>query len=253
MIDFHTHILPNIDDGSKSFEESLELIKEAKEAGFEGIISTSHYIEGYYETTNADREKLLNSLKEKEDVELHIGSEVYLTEKIIDLLKEGKASTINNSCYVLFELPINEKMINYKDIVFKMVSTGFIPILAHPERYSFVQKDPNNVKELIELGVLMQCNFGSFIGMYGKKAEIIAKKMLENDMVHFLGSDVHRQNTIYKKIPNIINKIESLIGSEKLSKITEINPSFVLNNKKIDISDPKSIELSFFDTLKTRL
>jgi len=102
----------------------------------------------------------------------------------------------------------------------------------------------------------MQANYGSIIGLYGKKAQIIVKKLLQNNMVHFLGSDVHRQNTIYPKIPQILTILNSIISTEKLEELTTINPKFVLQNKRIDIDEPQEIKFSFKEkiimTLKNR-
>lgn len=90
----------------------------------------------------------------------------------------------------------------------------------------------------------MQCNYGSIIGQYGKKAQIIVKKIYENNMVHFLGTDVHKQNTIYERIPEILPQISEIIGEEKLKEITTMNAQKVLENKRIDIDEPKQIKLS---------
>jgi protein-tyrosine phosphatase len=249
MIDIHTHILPNIDDGSRSIEETFNLIKEAKNAGFDGIVSTSHYMEGYYETDEPEREFCINAIyknlqTQNIDINLYLGNEIYMSENIIKLLQEGKASTINNTSYVLFELPLNAEPLNLYDVVYDMLQQKVVPILAHPERYSFVQKDPDLINDLIEKGVLMQANYGSIIGQYGEKAKIIVKKFFESNMIHFLGSDVHRLNTIYPKIPKILPVIEKIIGKEKLEELTTTNPKLVLNNKKIEIEEPYKIELT---------
>ena len=181
MIDFHSHILPNIDDGSRSIEETFNLIKEAESVGFEAIISTSHYIEGYYETNTPEREVWINAiyenLKNKDiSIKLYLGNEIYLSENIMELLENAKASTINDTSYVLFELPMNNEPLNLYNIIYEMMQNKLVPVLAHPERYSFVQKDPELIYDLIEKGVLMQCNYGSIIGQYGEKARIIANQ-----------------------------------------------------------------------------
>ena len=249
MIDLHSHILPNIDDGSRSIEETFNLIKEAKNVGFDAIISTSHYMENYYETDTPEREVWVNAIYENLqakniDIRLYLGNEIYLSENIIKLLEEGKASTINDTSYVLFEMPLNAEPLNLYDIVYQMLQCKLVPILAHPERYSFVQKDPELIYDLIQKGVLMQANYGSIIGQYGEKAKIIVKKFFENNMIHFLGSDVHRQNTIYPKIPQILVELNSLIGEEKLEELTTTNPSLVLKNKRINTDEPIPVELS---------
>lgn len=251
MIDMHSHILPNIDDGSKNIEQSLQLLKEASDAGFTDIVSTSHYLEGYYEEDVEKRKELLNILIDSSNtnLKLHLGSEIYISEKIIELIRENKASTINNSRYVLFELPMNNNVLYLKDIIFTLIENDFIPIIAHPERYSFVQKNPSMLVELIQMGVLFQSNYGSIVGYYGKDAEKTVKILLKNNLVHFLGSDVHRPNTIYKMMPNILKKLEKLIGKEKLYEISTYNPSMILQDYNIDVNYPQNIKLSFWDKI----
>lgn len=254
MIDLHTHILPNIDDGARSIEETLCLMQEAESVGFEAVIATSHYIEGYYETDVLEREVWINAIYKKLQEEniklkLYLGSEIYLSENIIQLLEKGKASTINDTSYILFEMPLNIEPLNLYNVVYEMIQYKLTPILAHPERYLFVQQDPELIYDLIEKGVLMQSNYASIIGYYGPKAQIIVKNLLQNNMVHFLGSDVHRKNTIYPKIPQILGILTEMIGKEKLEKLTTINPKLALQNKRIDIEQPNKIEL----TLKEKI
>lgn len=249
MIDFHTHILPNIDDGSKSVEETFNLIKEAESVGFDSIISTSHYIENYYEIPVEERQEWINALsgaleKEKINVDLYLGNEVYFSENIIKLLNENKIAKMNNSKYMLFEFAMNIKPINIYDVIYELIQNKITPILAHPERYRFVQQDPTLIYELLDTGVLMQTNYASIIGWYGEKAEILAKKFLESNMISFLGTDVHKQNTIYPKIPEILKKLEEIIGKEKLYELTTLNPKKVLQNEEVENPEPKEFKYS---------
>lgn len=254
MIDFHTHIIPNIDDGSRSIEETFNLIKEAKEVGFDGIVLTSHYIENYYETDAPERDVWVKAISDNLkstgiETDLYLANEIYLSENMMNLLIEGKASTINNSSYVLFEMPLNVEPMNLYDVIYSLQENKIIPVLAHPERYSFVQKEPELINDLIEKGVLMQANYGSILGQYGEKAEIIVRKFFEANMIHFLGSDVHRQNTIYKRIPKALNEIRDIVGAEKLEELTTKNPMLALNNKRIQVEEPDEVKL----TLKEKL
>ena len=258
MIDIHAHILPNIDDGAINIEETMNLLKEAQDAGFTTVVATSHYMEGYYETAVAERELLLNAVKQKLrqynlNLELFLGNEIYLSENTIQLLEERKASSINDTNYVLFEMPLRVEPINLYDVIYDMIQYKLVPILAHPERYTFIQKDPELIYDLIDLGVLMQANYASIIGYYGEKAQIIVKKLLECNMVHFLGSDVHRQNTIYPKMPSILSEIEQIVGAEKLEQLTTKNPELVIQNKRIKIEEPNNIELTFKEKLILKL
>lgn len=254
MIDFHTHIIPNIDDGARNIEETCKLIQEAKAEGFKGIILTPHYRENYFETNipeiNVWLKVIEDNLKEKGiDIDLYLGNEIYFTENIMELLINGKASTINNTCYVLFEMPLDIEPENLYNVIYSLKENKLIPILAHPERYKFVQKEPELINDLIDNGVLMQANYGSILGQYGEKAEIIVRKFLENKMIHFLGSDVHRKGTTYKATQHAIEEIKDIIGEEELEKLTTTNPMLVLQNKKIEIEEPEEAILTFKEKL----
>ena len=130
-----------------------------------------------------------------------------------------------------------------------MQQNKIVPVLAHPERYVYVQKEPELLYDLVEKGVLIQANYGSIIGQYGNKAQMIVRKMFENNLVHFLGTDVHREKTIYKLIPEILEEIESIIGKERLEELTSINPKLALLNKRIDIRTPIEFKLNFKEKL----
>lgn len=180
---------------------------------------------------------------------IYLGNEIYLSENMIDLVKQNKAVTLNGTKYILFEIPLNGRQIGLLDMVYECLQNKLIPILAHPERYTVIQQNPNLIYELIEKGVLMQGNFGSVIGQYGKKPQIIIKKLLENNMIHFLGSDVHRMKTVYLKMPQILAKLNQLIGEEKLKKLTTTNPRLVLANEKIQIEAPTEIKFSIIEKM----
>ncbi len=235
MIDFHSHILPEIDDGSRNLEQSISMINEAKEVGFTKIISTSHYMENYYECDVEKRKQLIKQLQgEVQDIELYLGNEIYITNNIIELLKNGKASSINNTRYVLFEFPlITTKPMNDKEVIYRLVENGYIPIIAHPERYPFIQENPEYLFELEDMGALFQANYGSIIGMYGLKAKRTLKILLRNNLISFFGSDVHRPEQVYNKIPKIVKKLKKIISDEEFEEFTETNPQKVLNNEEI--------------------
>lgn len=234
MIDFHSHILPGIDDGSRSYDETVKLLLEAKEIGFKKIISTSHYAIDCYETPEYKRKELVEQLNlENRFPEIVLGSEIFLTYNILDLLKEYNASTINGTNYILFELPLRNHFMNLKDLIIKLKENDYRLILAHPERYSMVQNNFNLLYELKELGVLLQSNYGSILGIYGGTAKKTLKKMLKEDLVDFLGSDVHRGNTIYPKVPKAIQKISKYISEEKLEELINSNAAKILNGENI--------------------
>lgn len=235
MIDFHSHILPGIDDGAKNLEQSIAMVNEAKKVGFTKIISTSHYMENYYECNEKNRKELLEQVqKNVNGIELCLGNEIYITNNIIELLQNGQASSINGTKYVLFEFPlITTRPMNDKEVIYRLVENGYIPIIAHPERYPFIQENPDYLFELEEMGALFQANYGSIIGMYGLKAKKTLKILLKNNLISFFGSDVHRPEQVYNKMPKIIKKLKKIISNEEFEEFTEINPEKVLKNENI--------------------
>lgn len=235
MIDFHSHILPGIDDGSKNLEQSIAMVNEAKKVGFTKIISTSHYMENYYECNEKNRKELLEQVqKNMNGIELCLGNEIYITNNIIELLQNGQASSINWTKYVLFEFPlITTRPMNDKEVIYRLVENGYIPIIAHPERYPFIQENPDYLFELEEMGALFQANYGSIIGMYGLKAKKTLKILLKNNLISFFGSDAHRPEQVYNKMPKIIKKLKKIISNEEFEEFTEINPERVLKNENI--------------------
>lgn len=239
MIDIHTHIIPNIDDGSKSVEETFKLINEAKEAGFTDIILTPHYITNYYETPGAEvkfwTESLQRIVNEKNlDVQLHSGMEIYIFEELSDLVKKGTVITLANSKYILIEFPMNTTMRNVDEILFIMRNMGYKIIIAHPERYKCIQGNIEYAMRLVEEGCMLQSNYGSIVDIYGKEAKQTLKKLLKMDLVSFLGTDTHKEGTIYQMMPKIIKKLRKLISEEKLYEITTRNPRKILEKQDED-------------------
>lgn len=239
MIDMHSHILPAIDDGSRNIEESIEMIKEAKNAGFTAIVSTSHYIEESYNSSKHEREDLIKNINqileaENTDIKIYNGAEAYVSTNLNELIEKEKLPTINESKYLLMELPMHSEILYLDNIIYNLETNGIIPIIAHPERYSYVQKNPKMLQDLINKGVLFQANYGSIIGRYGKDAEKTLKRLLKSNMIHFLGTDTHRSGSVYTQMDKILKKLEKLIGKEKLELLSKTNPQKVLYNEDIN-------------------
>lgn len=237
MIDIHSHIIPNVDDGARSVEETFNILKEAQEAGFTDVILTSHFLLNYYETNAQElifwKEKLQEVLKKQgTKINLHSGMEIYITNQMEELLENKKILTLANSRYMLIELPLATNVKYFDYVVYYLEAKGIKPIIAHPERYKCVQKDPDIVEEYIEKGCLIQCNYGSIVNLYGREAEKTIKTLLKKNQVHFLGSDVHRENGTYLIVLDAIKKIRKIIGENKINEITTINPKKILQNEE---------------------
>lgn len=233
MIDLHLHILPEIDDGSSSLEESVRMAKRLSELGFKGAFCTSHYIADSpqaadNQTKNRLREKLQAEL-DKAGIKLKLlpGNEIYIDPKMVDFLTTKKATCLGGDFnarkknqHVLFELPFYAEVSYLRDIIFELKAKGLVPILAHPERYLFVQKKKEAIFEIVKLGVKLQSNYGSIVGQYGGKAKKIMKFLLKNRLVSYLGTDIHRaEGSLFLKFEKAEKKIIKLIGETEYRKI----------------------------------
>lgn len=236
MIDIHTHLIPNIDDGSNSVDYTFKAFEEAEKAGFTDIILTSHYLTDYYESKPEElcfwKDKLQEILESKnQKLKLHSGMEIYISEKLDELLKERELLTLADSKYILIELPMQTNIAYLDHIIYLLESIGMKLIIAHPERYKNVQKNPSLVEEYIEKGCLIQCNYGSILGYYGKEPKSTIKHLLKKNLVHFMATDCHKNCEIYSSIQKAIKKIEKILGKEKTYEITTSNAQKILNNE----------------------
>lgn len=255
MIDFHSHVVYDVDDGAKTLEDTVDMIKEAENAGFTDIIATPHYMENYFEKDASEIkekiEKIQQELREQKiKVNIYQGNEIYISSDIIENIKNNICTTLNDSKYVLFELPMNTKPHNIEEIVYLILADKKIPVIAHPERYDYIQKNPNSLIDLIDEGVLLQANYGSIIGQFGKDSKKTLEKLLKNNMIHFFGTDVHRKESLYLRMDKIKKELRKVISDNKIEELTTLNPKLVLENEKIEIEYPTRIKESFLEKLK---
>ena len=235
MIDLHSHILPGIDDGSPDFETSVALVSELAVGGVTEVIATPHYIEEtIYTSPRTANMKLLTTLrrhlkKAGIPVKVHLGNEIYITPDILKLLKAREISPLGKatSKYLLVELPMNGKFPNYADIFLSLIRSGYKVVLAHPERYSSFASDFDLVSELYDMGVLMQCNLGSFAGIYGKTVLKLACRLAKEKMIFALGSDIHHVRG-GKWMPAAFKKLSKFYSADELGELLEKNPKKVL-------------------------
>lgn len=256
MIDIHCHILPNVDDGSQNLEESIEMAKIAESEGITKIVNTSHYhLDFEYKMGKQLKEELdkfNNILKEKNiNVQVMLGNELYYTSDLIEKFDELEFFTINESKYILIEFSPNNFPKNIKDIIYEIKIRGFVPILAHVERYTNIQEDINIILDCIKEGALIQLNASSIIGKNGKIAEATSKNLLDNNMVHFIATDAHSSTRRRPLIREAYDYILNIYGIEVAEKLFEQNALSVISNKNIQIVEPTKYEekRSFFKRL----
>ena len=240
MKDMHSHLLPGVDDGAKTMEDTINMLLHAKSNGVTDIMLTPHYIyKSKYSSPKNINLKIFEDVKEEADkigINVYLGNEIYLSDDmdVVKVLKSKKFNTLNNSRYILVEIPMHKKVNNLKSIFFEIINLGYIPILAHPERYSAYFGDFDLFLQLRSMGVLMQVNFTSLLGDYGPKANYMAKELLKRRIVSFLGSDMHELNERkYEKIKSVMFRLRFMIGKDRLKEITEDNFFYVINNEDL--------------------
>lgn len=238
MIDIHSHILPNLDDGSDSMEMSLNIARQYVENGINKVIATPHHISG---AKNASREEILVAIEElrKElfraaiPLEVYPGNEVFVSNNIPDDIIDNKICTLNDSKYVLIELPLNNMPLYIEDLIYNLLIKGYIPIIAHPERSIDIIRDPNKVYRFIELGALAQLNILSLEGFYGSKVKHTAEILLKEGLYDFAATDTHSDRHRSPNIKKPLKRLEALTNKSYYNKLISENGQRVLDNKDI--------------------
>ena len=233
MIDIHSHVLPGVDDGAKTLTDSLDIILELSQQGVTDVIATPHYITGtFYNSTKGQNLRLLAALRQALDeagikVRVFLGNEIFIDINVADLLRQKVVSTLADSEYVLVEFSLNEEYPNYADILGNLMLLGYKVILAHPERYLIAERDYSVLEDLCDMGVLLQCNMGSFIGQYGKGAEKLAVRLAKEKRIFAFGSDIHHARGD-NRILKAQKKLRKYYSDTELKRLLVGNPSKII-------------------------
>lgn len=212
MIDIHTHVIPNVDDGSPNLETSIAMIKHEIAIGVDTIYCTPHHIYHRYEKSVEEIKKnflLLKEAVEKEKlpVTLYLGQEICYShrEDIISMLEKGELLTLNNTKRVLLEFSFTREPEDILDVIYNFGVHGYEIIIAHVERYEWMTID--KVKALRSEGALIQINSNSYLGLSSWKEKRMARKLIKLNLVDFVASDTHsfRASTLDKSLKKINN------------------------------------------------
>ena len=219
-VDMHSHLIPGIDDGSKSMEESLELVKRLADFGLEKIITTPHIMSEYYRNTPEIIAMGLEDLRKaaKQEgihIQIEAAAEYYMDEIFLEKVKAGEKLLTFGEDYILVETGFINKPQMLLDIIFHLEMAGYKPILAHPERYQYLIADKNLQEELIDRKLLFQVNLLSLTGFYSKQVKDFGEMLIDRNVVALLGTDCHnsryldmletlpQHQKIYSKIQNL--------------------------------------------------
>jgi tyrosine-protein phosphatase YwqE len=224
QVDMHSHLIPGIDDGSKTMGESLELLSRLYSLGFRKVITTPHIMSEYYRNTPEiiqlgleDLRKAIKSIGI--DIKVDAAAEYYMDEIFLEKIKDGEQMLSFGDGYILVETGFINKPQMFLDIIFQLEMAGYKPVLAHPERYQYLISDKVLQEELIDRKLLFQVNLLSLTGFYSKPIKDFSEMLIERKIVAFLGTDCH--NSRYLDMLETLPK--NVKSYEKIKKLELIN------------------------------
>lgn len=245
MIDLHCHILPGIDDGAKTLEDTLKMLRSAVEEGIVVITASPHHNPQY----NNEREGILNKVSEvaqlieRENLPIQVlpGQEVRIYGEVLKDYAAGKLVTsADNTKYMLIEFPSNHVPGYAKQLFYQMILQGLQPILVHPERNAGIIEHPELLYGFVEQGVLSQVTASSVTGHFGKKIQKLTFQMMENNLTHFIASDAHNVTSRAFKMKQAFEIVEKRYG-ESLARYYKNNAEAVLSNEEIYPEPPNQV------------
>lgn len=239
MIDTHLHILPGVDDGPETLEQSLALAVALVQEGVHTAIATPHYNDEFPQRSVAEIRSRVQSLQQALDqhgVPLRVlpGHEALIKPGLGDDIHAGRLSTLNGSRYLLLELWNTSWLPETERVIFDLRVMGVTPVLAHPERYRVFQKEPERLAALLRQGVLTQITASSLVGMQGRTAQRAAETLLKMGLVHCIASDAHG---LHKRPPAIregLRQAERIIGPIRTQQLISDWPTMIITNTPCD-------------------
>ncbi len=219
-VDMHSHLIPGIDDGSRTLEESIDLIRRLKGYGLRKIITTPHIMSEFYKNTPEIIELGLRELKytllrEEIDIEIEAAAEYYMDEIFLEKVQNGNKLLTVSENLVLVETGFISKPQMLLEILFSMEMQGYKPILAHPERYQYLIQDKALLGDLMDRDIYFQINLLSFTGFYSKPIKIFAEMLVDEKKIKLLGTDCHNER--------YLNALEGLTKSKYLDKLRQLD------------------------------
>jgi protein-tyrosine phosphatase len=224
-VDLHSHLLPGLDDGVKTFEEAEELILHFKKLGYNKLITTPHVMSDAYQNTEYGIRSKTEELKQhllSRNIAMEIvgAAEYYLDESLIHKLNTNQPLLTMAGKYFLFETNFLNEPLNLKEFIFLATTKGYKPVLAHPERYLYLQNNLEKAEDLINRGVLFQINVSSLTGYYSKSSQQTASKLIDKGWIHFLGSDCHHLQHV-----KLLHEAQGLKSFQKALTLNLLNNS----------------------------
>lgn len=238
MVDIHCHIVPCVDDGAKDMKTALELLRMEYEDGVRSIIVTPHFRKGMFETSQEDISQQFFLLKKEvsrlyPDMHIYLGCEFHANMDMMENLKNGERPTMAGTRYVLVEFSELHRASYVRERCHALLGQGYIPIIAHAERYSLLYKNYEELQYLVDLGALIQVNASSIVGEAGFWMKCFCKNLMKKDLIHFVGSDAHNLSSRKPCLGKCFAYITKVMGKGYARRIMYANPACVIGDEMI--------------------
>ena len=238
-IDIHSHIIPGVDDGCTDMDMAIRMLRIAQDNGIGTIILTPHYKPHRTHPPVEKLRHLVDKLSESGksagiDITLLLGNEIMFSSNSCERLNSGQALSLNNTDYVLTEFNPMDDYRYIRDGLYELLTEGYIPIVAHVERYKALMDKRDRVGELTDMGCYIQVNAGSIMGDYGLMTRHFARKLLKEDLVHFVATDAHDDRKRTPAIARCAQYIERSLGEDACKRLLHDNQMRVIRGEEIE-------------------
>jgi protein-tyrosine phosphatase len=235
LIDLHCHLLPGIDDGSKNLAISLDMARMAAADGITTIVCTPHILPTVYDNGGPQIKAAVTLLQEalsSADIPLRLlsGADVHLVPDLLAGLKNGRILTLAGSRYLLLEPPHHVMPPQFDDCIFRLQSAGYVAILTHPERLSWIEPQYALVRRMVRNGLWVQLTAGSLTGRFGQGPRYWAERMLDEGLCHVIATDAHNISSRPPHLSKAEGMVEQRLGAAEAANIFRIRPRGVLDN-----------------------
>ena len=243
MIDLHCHLLPGCDDGAEDIDQSLEMARLSASQGVTVMACTPHIFPGVYDNRGPDIRQRTAWLQTRIDeagipMRLVTGGDVHVAPDLVAKLKAGEALALNDSRYVLVEPPHHILPPNMEGLFFNLLSARYVPILTHPERMTWIDRDYDLLVRLVKSGVWMQITAGAILGKFGSRAKYWSERMLDDGMVHIVASDAHGPVARAPLMGEAREALNGLVGEEEAMNLVLVRPRAIIDNLAVAMTPP---------------
>jgi protein-tyrosine phosphatase len=243
LIDLHNHIMPGVDDGAETIEDSLAMARMSFDDGITVVVATPHRNSWSYDAPPADAQRRLAELQERCreagcDITLYLGGEAFVAPDLADQVKRGVALTINGSRYLLVEWAIDQFPAYADEAIFNLRVQGIVPIIAHAERYRAVQRQVDSLTSLVRRGAMVQVTASSLTGEAGPNARRCAEQIILSNLGHILATDSHSVRHRLPILSAARARAEELIGPDRARSLVLDVPRLIIDNRPVELPEP---------------